>query len=42
MAVEHAGETAVREALADAFATYRRPDGTYHLDNVFRFLAATV
>jgi SAM-dependent methyltransferase len=42
MAIEHAGETAVRHALAGAFATYRRPEGTYHLDNVFRFLAATV
>jgi len=42
MAIEHAGEAAVREALAGAFATYRRQDGSYHLDNVFRFLAATV
>jgi hypothetical protein len=42
MAIEHAGEAAVREALACAFATCRRPDGTYHLDNVFRFLTATV
>jgi hypothetical protein len=38
MAIEHAGH----EALADAFARYRHPDGTYYLDNVFGFIAAMV
>jgi hypothetical protein len=38
MAIEHAGEAAVHEALA----RYRRPDGTYYLDNVFGFIAAMV
>lgn len=42
MAIEHAGEGAVREALAGALAVHRCPDRSYHLDNVFRFLAATV
>lgn len=41
MAIEHAGQSAVREALAGAFAASRRADGTYHLDNVFRYLTAT-
>ena len=39
-AIEHAGESATREALASAFAASRRSDGTYRQDNVFRFLIA--
>jgi SAM-dependent methyltransferase len=41
MAIDHAGETATREALAGAFATAQQPDGTYRHNNVFRYLVAT-
>jgi len=39
-AIEHAGESATREALGAAFAASRRSDGSYRQDNVFRFLVA--
>jgi SAM-dependent methyltransferase len=40
MAIEHAGEPSVREALAAAFTDSRQPDGSYRQDNVFRYLIA--
>jgi hypothetical protein len=39
--VQVAGETATRQALSDAFAHARRDDGSYRLENEFRFLVAT-
>ena len=39
-AIERAGESATREALAAAFAASRQSDGSYRQDNVFRFLIA--
>ena len=40
VAMEHAGEPAVREALTGAYAASRRPDGTFRQDNVFRYVVA--
>ena len=40
MAIEHAGEQAVKAALADAYVDSRQPDGSYRQDNVFRYLIA--
>jgi hypothetical protein len=40
LAIEHAGEAAVREALAGAYAGSRQSDGTYRQDNVFRYVVA--
>jgi SAM-dependent methyltransferase len=40
IAIEHAGEPAVRTALAGAYARYRQPDGAYRQDNVFRYVVA--
>lgn len=40
-AIEHAGEAATRQVLADAFASARQPDGSYRHENVFRYLIAT-
>jgi SAM-dependent methyltransferase len=40
MAIEHVGEQTVKDALADAFADNRQPDGSYRQDNVFRYLVA--
>jgi SAM-dependent methyltransferase len=40
LAIEHAGEPSVREALAAAFAGSRQPDGSYRQDNSFRYLIA--
>ncbi len=42
LAIEYSGDEATREAIATAFAAVRRPDGTYRMDNVFRYLVATV
>lgn len=39
-ALEHAGEPAVRATVADAAAPYRRPDGSYRFENVFRVVVA--
>ncbi len=39
-AIETAGEDAVREAFFDAHAPYRRPDGSYRQENVFRYVIA--
>jgi SAM-dependent methyltransferase len=40
LAIESAGEAATRDAIATAFADSRRPDGSYRMDNVFRWLVA--
>jgi SAM-dependent methyltransferase len=42
LAAEHSGEQATRDAIAEAFSQVRRPDGTYRMNNVFRYLVATV
>ena len=39
-ALEHAGEAAVRATVADAAAPFRRPDGSYRFENVFRVVIA--
>ena len=39
-ALEHAGEPVVRATVADAAAPYRRPDGSYRFENVFRVVVA--
>lgn len=38
--IEHAGEPAVREAIAAAVAPFERPDGSYRLENRFVYLVA--
>lgn len=38
---QHAGERAVEDALTKVMTSYRQPDGTVRLDNVFRYLVAT-
>ena len=39
-AIEVAGEEATRTALAEAFAPARQDDGSYHHENIFRYLVA--
>jgi hypothetical protein len=39
-AMAHAGEEAVRDAVLDSIAPYRRGDGSYAFDNVWRFAIA--
>jgi SAM-dependent methyltransferase len=39
-AIASAGEPRAREAVAEAIAPYRRPDGSYRLRNRFRYLIA--
>lgn len=39
-AIEYSGETAVRTAIAEAAAPFNRPDGSYRLENRFRYLIA--
>jgi len=41
-AIEHSGEDAVREAVARSLEPYRQPDGSYALNNSFRYVAARV
>lgn len=41
-AIEHSGEDVVRKAVAEAFAAFRRPDGSYRLENEFRYLVSVV
>jgi SAM-dependent methyltransferase len=41
-AAQYAGRDAVRAALTAVMTTYRRPNGTVRLDNIFRYLVATV
>jgi SAM-dependent methyltransferase len=40
LAIEHAGEEAVRGALAAAYADNLQPDGSYRQSNVFRYIVA--
>lgn len=40
MAIERAGADALRNALVEAFATATLPDGSIHLDNVFKVVIA--
>jgi hypothetical protein len=40
MAIAHAGEDAVRDAVLESIAPYRREDGSYAFDNVWRFAIA--
>jgi len=39
-AIEHSGEAAVRKAIIQAAAPFRRPDGSYRFENRFRYLVA--
>lgn len=39
-AIEHAGADRVRDAIATALEPFQRPDGSVHLDNVFRVVIA--
>jgi hypothetical protein len=39
-AMAHSGEDAVRDAVLDSIAPYRREDGSYAFDNVWRFAIA--
>jgi len=39
-AVEHSGEQAAREAIAETAAPFRRADGSYRFENRFRYLVA--
>jgi SAM-dependent methyltransferase len=39
-AIEHSGEGAVRKAISDASAPFRRPNGSYRIENTFRYLIA--
>ena len=41
-AIAHAGESRVRDAVLEAVAPYRAPDGSYRLRNVFRYVVAAV
>ena len=40
LAIETAGEDVTRTAIAEAFSGFRRSDGHYRMDNVFRYLVA--
>ena len=40
LAIEHSGEQAVRKAIGDASAPFRRLDGSYRIENRFRYLIA--
>jgi SAM-dependent methyltransferase len=37
-AIEHSGEERVRQAVAEAAERFRRPDGSYRIENRFRYL----
>ncbi len=37
-AIEHSGEDAVRQAILAAAAPFRRTDGSYRLENRFRYV----
>jgi SAM-dependent methyltransferase len=41
LAAHHSGEDAMRQAIAEGFSSVRQADGTYRMDNVFRYLVAT-
>jgi SAM-dependent methyltransferase len=40
-AINHVGEAAVRAALTEALTPFRLSDGTYHLENKFRYMLTT-
>jgi SAM-dependent methyltransferase len=40
-AIAHAGESRARDAVLEAVAPYRAPDGSYRLHNVFRYVVAS-
>ena len=40
MAVRHAGQEAFDNAILDASSPFRQDDGSYRLDNIFRFAVA--
>jgi SAM-dependent methyltransferase len=40
LAIEYSGEGAVRKAIGDASAPFRRLDGSYRIENRFRYLIA--
>ncbi len=40
VAVAEAGEERVRSVIAEALAPFRRPDGSYRLENEWHFLVA--
>jgi hypothetical protein len=37
-AIEHSGEDAVRQTIVEAAEPFRRPDGSYRLENRFRYV----
>jgi SAM-dependent methyltransferase len=39
-AIEYSGEGTVRKAIRDASAAFRLPDGSYRIENTFRYLIA--
>ena len=39
-AIEHSGEGVVRQTVTEAIAPFRRPDGSYRMDNRFRYVVA--
>jgi len=39
-AIAHAGEPAVRRAVMEGAEPFRRPDGSYRIENRFRYLVA--
>ena len=40
-AIDHAGEEATRRAIVEGSAPFRRPDGSYRFENVFRYVICT-
>jgi hypothetical protein len=40
-AIDHSGEEAVRAAVLEAIAPFRRPSGSYLMQNRFRFVVAS-
>ncbi|TWP46508.1 class I SAM-dependent methyltransferase [Lentzea tibetensis] len=41
LAIEHSGEAAVAETLAEASEPFRRPDGSYRFENSYRYVVTT-
>jgi SAM-dependent methyltransferase len=40
-AIEHSGEEAVRKTIVEAAAPFRKPDGSYRIENRFRYVICT-
>lgn len=40
-AIEHAGQRATADAIREALAGSRQPDGSYRQDNAFRYVVAS-